>query len=191
MRKGKLTWAVLVVLGLVVAPAVASAQSVDLAMTEFTADWDGETLTLLAEVTVSSHGSFDPVATEVGFYLDQYYLGSYPLLLEQHIIGNCHEDMPPDCDGYCEPIYIDDQLTTAAACLAMNWSLQGNLCCCVYVVPMTPYLTPYHGEQTVTATADPQGIYAEGDETNNSMSIALGPIAAETRTWSHVKTLYR
>jgi hypothetical protein len=187
MRNRTLTLFALAVLAL--ATTVASAQTIDLAMTEFSADWDGETLTLMAEISFTSHGSFEPVEAEVGYYLDSYHVGSALLHLEQIALGNCHEDTPPDCDGYCEPIYVDGQLITVYSCMAVNWS--SPMCCCVYLVPVTPYLAPYHGEGTATVTVDPMGVHAEADETNNSMTIALGPIAGEARTWSQVKALYR
>ncbi|MBU0741193.1 hypothetical protein KKG45_01775 [bacterium] len=191
MKNRTLTLSALVILGMALAPAVASAQTADLVMTDFTAEWDGETLSLTAEVAVSTHGSFGVIDTEVGFYLDDYFLGALPLLAEQQALGTCHEQMPPNCDGFCEPIYIDGVWLTNGACLAMNWPLSGNLCCCAYVMPPKQYLTPYHGESMATATVDPMGVYAEGDETNNSVSIALGPIAGDARSWSQVKALYR
>ena len=191
MKNRRLMLGALVILGVALAPVVATAQTADLAMTDFTADWDGETLTLSAEVTLSTHGSFGTIDTEVGFYLDDYYLGSLPLLAQQLVLGSCHDDTPPNCDGYCEPIEIDGEWTTASACMAMTWPVSGNLCCCVYLVPANQFSTSYHGEEMATATVDPAGAYDEGDETNNSMSIALGPIVGDARSWSQVKALYR
>ena len=190
MKNRTLMLGALVILGVALAPVVATAQTADLAMTDFTADWDGETLTLSAEVTVSTHGSFGTIDTEVSFYLDDYYLGSLPLLAQELILGDCHEDTPPNCEGYCEPIYIDGELITNGACVGLVWQL-GDLCCCAYAVPAKQYPTSYHGESMATCTVDSADAYDEGDETNNSMSIALGPIAGDARSWSQVKALYR
>ena len=191
MNRQMSTLGVLVVMGLAILPVVSSAQTADLAMTDFTAAWDGTTLTLSAQVTVSTHGSFETIDTEVAFYLDSVHIGSVPLLVEPDLIGSCHQDTPPDCGGYCEAIYIDGVRCEPAGCAGLTWPVTGPQCCCLYVIPAKQYLTPYHGESMASGTVDPMGVHAEGDETNNTMSVSLEPIVDEARTWSQVKALYR
>ncbi len=42
-----------------------------------------------------------------------------------------------------------------------------------------------------TVIVDPDNLADELDETNNTMTFALGPVGAESRSWSAVKALYR
>ncbi|MBC8426899.1 hypothetical protein H8E07_22520 [bacterium] len=65
-------------------------------------------------------------------------------------------------------------------------------CGCLYSIEYElPETTFVPGYTTVTVAVDPFNLVPETDETNNTMTIDLGPIANDFETWSSIKSMYR
>jgi hypothetical protein len=102
---------------------------------------------------------------------------------------DCWQQPITQCgDGNCLDIY------TGLGWLDGFCSTSGFLwnCGCLYVINKEFEPVPYSlGYNTVTVTLDPYNLVPEADETNNEMTIDLGPIANDFVTWSGIKSMYR
>jgi hypothetical protein len=106
--------------------------------------------------------------------------------LEHH---TCWNYQPGDCGlGECLSLYT---FTSDWDGDCREWPNFYN-CACGYTI--TPYVEPVQvepGYQTLVLTVDPNDVVPETDESNNTVTIDLGPIANDFVTWSGVKSLYR
>jgi hypothetical protein len=174
-----------IMMGILALPAMVSAD-VDLHLVSVNVSYDGNDLHISAEVGASYHGSHGPFATDVRFYLDTDRVFTDPFDGPDYPIETC-EDSAPACDGICVPMIINGTVTSGSC---VNW-LYPNGCSCIYLVLSNEGVQPYGGQATCTAVVDEDNNVQEADETNNSMTVDLQPIAVDMSTWTAIKVLYR
>lgn len=103
---------------------------------------------------------------------------------------NCWWQPITNCaGGECLDIYSIYYGTATGTCASGGFLMH---CGCYYVIDYElPETTFVPGYTTVEINVDPFNLVTETDETNNTMTIDLGPIANEIKTWSTVKSMYR
>lgn len=174
-------------------PAASSAQGdVDLMVTGVQASLVGNDLLVAAEVTVLDQGYPAPISTTVRYFLDGQPAGSGPFTMLTSLPGTCGMFSPPNCDyGYCEDKDTNGQ-PTAAACIQMiNYDTSMIGCGCVYVYLQPSHPVTYHDEMICAVVIDEEDIVAEADESNNTLSISLEPVAERAESWSRIKATFR
>ncbi|MBC8426900.1 hypothetical protein H8E07_22525 [bacterium] len=101
----------------------------------------------------------------------------------------CWNYQPGNCGlGECLQLYAFASDWTADC---IEWPNFYN-CGCKYTI--TPYIQPIpyeFGYQTMQVTVDPFYAVPETDESNNEVTIDLGPIPNDMETWSSIKSIYR
>lgn len=165
---------------------LAAAAGVDLALANVTVEYDGINLSIVGEVHLYAEGGVGPMTTSVRLYLDDVPMYSVPLATDFYLIETCEESYP-DCDGLCQPMLINGQITPGTC---NNWPQLAN-CCCLYLIFTPADPIPYAGQTTCTMIVDENDQIQEADETNNVYTVDLSPIDVPLSPWSAVKALYR
>jgi hypothetical protein len=138
------------------------------------------------------------ILTSVQFYLDGMPVDAVQYDVTVGPSGDC-TGMPPDCSGYCPPLQISGEWIVAEC---GPWTLRyfdpilqewvvSDVCSCTYPILMVGNSNVSTHPTTATATVDPDNLVPEMDETNNSMTIVVGPSANDATSWGLIKALYR
>jgi len=171
-------------------PAVAAAD-VDLSIASVSASYDGNELTLAAEVKMEAHGSIGPISADVRFYLDDQLVLTDPFDAEDLEVDTCQYFSPPNCGmGNCTDKVINGQ-PASGSCLTLQWGEDDPFCGCVYLVISPGGTAAYNDQTTCSVVVDEDDNVQEGDETNNVQTISLEPVPTEKVSWSAIKALYR
>jgi hypothetical protein len=136
------------------------------------------------------------IASEIGIFLDGIPMGGEPIDVTKSM-NNCHvfntseeckgecyyTTIPPiefgECEWYIVPVNPGppDSIVTRPWCACMK---DGEISWTVH----------YTGQDIVKFVLDPANVVWEPDETNNSFSTHLRPVAVRHETWGKIKSLY-
>jgi len=148
------------------------------------------TFQILPTITLNNYGTLAPQMVQVA--LD--YADLARILINDGITwideeNNCSQQSMLNCgNGTCADLvsglgWMDGFCTSSG---------RTPPCGCSYIAHREFEPVPYMiGYNTVVITLDPDDLIDETDETNNVMTIDLGPIANEFVTWSALKGMYR
>jgi hypothetical protein len=145
---------------------------------------------IIPEIAIHSTGNDNDFPLEIGVAFDGT-LAHVMVDIVHYVVATstCYNYVYPDCGmGDCLTIYgffayVDGVCDRRLAA--------PNLCGCIWVLyPESPWFISL-GQQTCTIIVDPNDLVTELDETNNELTIELGPVASEPQSWSSVKALYR
>ncbi|MFH1219384.1 MAG: hypothetical protein V1694_02910 [Candidatus Eisenbacteria bacterium] len=197
MKRRTILLTALVVL-ILLPPCVRSQEPVlDLAITELQCTCLPEGGVLLeALVGLATVGSIDAIYTDVRFYLDGQPAGSVVYDVAAVSGGECG-GTPPDCSGLCTPTLINGEVIVPDCAV---WHIvhylepdgpEFDICACNYFIVKADFEEGGSTGMTATAHVDDSGLVSEMDETNNSMTIFIGPSAVSNSTWGTIKALYR
>ena len=145
---------------------------------------------LIPQIQIESTGDDADFPLEIGIEFDGTLAHTMVDIVEYVVATHtCYQYLPPDCgSGDCLTIYgffyyVDGVCSRSLAA--------PNFCACVWILyPESPWFVAA-GQMNCTVIVDPNDLIEEIDETNNSMTMELGPVAADPATWSTVKALYR
>ena len=127
-----------------------------------------------------------PIEIEVHFDGSLYQaLASTVQYMEEH--NTCHDYLGSNCgEGECLDIVTFTAIWYGEC---RYWQL--NQCSCHYTIEPYVEWSGFYNQQFCTVIVDPNDLVDELDETNNEMTIALGPVTTRQESWSAVKALYR
>jgi hypothetical protein len=186
--------AMLVLLGGVPQRACSQDPVIDLAVTNINyTSVSPESANVEAEIQLATADSIGSVLTDVRFYLDGIPVGSVVYDVTPTAPGPC-ELLGPPCEGYCAPANINGNWTEGFCAQFQKPNIEPPLyyCVCVYLT-LKPMIAgkPTGEPVTCTATVDYDDAVEETDESNNSMTIFVGPTATNGTSWGLLKSLYR
>ncbi len=136
------------------------------------------------------------IVSEVGLFLDGVAMGGEPIDVTKSM-NNCHvfkteieckgecyyTTVPPiefgECKWYSQPPNPGppDSIVVRPWCACMK---DGEISWTVH----------YTGQDIVTFQLDPANVVWEPDETDNSFSVHIRPVAVKEHTWGKIKSLY-
>ncbi|MBU0741365.1 hypothetical protein KKG45_02020 [bacterium] len=191
MKRSK-NWQTLTIVGLALctlAVVPAQGQDLDLSVDDVVVEIVGNGYQAAPHIGLANHGNLANHLLQVAIYYG-------PIMVElledgvQYVQNHhtCWNYLYPNCgQGEC----LDIVSFTAYYAGNCQRSALFYFCGCKYTI--TPYVQwiPYAGQATLTVVVDPYNLVPEVDETNNTMTIDLEPVADETITWTAVKSIYR
>jgi hypothetical protein len=151
---------------------------------------------LEALVGLATVGPTDAIYTDVQFYLDGEPVGSVVYDAAPVTSAGCG-GTPPDCSGLCTPTTINGQVIIPDCLPWHMWHYMDpdgpemDICSCNYLIIKADLEESGSTGMTATACIDGAGLISEMDETNNCMTISIGPSAVNNSTWGMMKALYR
>lgn len=138
------------------------------------------------------------ILTSVQFYLDGVPVDTVQYDVAAGPSGDCTGGAP-ECSGDCPPLQINGELIVAACApwtvryfdpILQDWVV-ADICSCIYPILKVGNSNMATQPSTLTAVVDPDDLVWEVDETNNSMTIMVGPSANDATSWGFIKALYR
>jgi hypothetical protein len=156
------------------------------------------TIQLTAQLTLHNTLTSPAVyATDIEFYLDANLVATKEVVMAPS--GSNCTGQDPGCS-----LIICDIPNGVHCTMWMTWLAGGGcdpsdpegtcipieICACPLYVEIDT-TSSHSGEFTATAVYDPANQVTEADETNNSLTVAIGPVPSDTRTWGAIKALFK
>jgi hypothetical protein len=155
----------------------------------------GGTSRLDAEVQLATLDSIGSFNSEIRFFVDGIHVGSGFFLCDSKPKSSC-EQLGPPCDdpiNWCIPAIIGGKVVEGDCVLALDFDPElPDSCVCIHIdwIPGEEWM-PGKSAMVCTAVIDPDDFIPEMLETNNSMTIVIGPSYTQGTVWGTIKSLYR
>jgi len=187
------TLCLLLISGLLALAVVgASAQEIDLSVSNIEVDVQGGGMYINPTINLRAFGNIPAIDTTIDIYFDGIFAESLPWQIVPFESGTCPLNVYPDCDGNCNDLVLGS-VTYYGSCYDEYIAAQTlwRCACRWYTYGEGQIFHPIVDQATVTVKIDLPESVPEWDETNNELTIDLGPVGDDSPTWSSMKSMFR